>query len=61
MVQNSGVKNETALVLKSLQGIGKNRFTDILSELLAGYSEQNINEIEELTGNFNSNVVHSIY
>ena len=41
-------------MLKSLQGVGKNRFTDIISELLAGYSEQNINEIEELTGNFNS-------
>lgn len=54
MVQNPGIKNETALVLKGLQGVGKNRFTDILCELLAGYSERNINEIEELTGNFNS-------
>ena len=54
IIQNPGVKTETALVLKGLQGIGKNRFTDIISELLAGYSERNINEIEELTGNFNS-------
>ena len=56
MIQNPGVKNETALILKGLQGVGKNRFTDILCELLAGYSERNINDIEELTGNFNSNV-----
>lgn len=54
IIQNPGVKTETALVLKGLQGVGKNRFTDIISELLAGYSERNINEIEELTGNFNS-------
>ncbi len=54
IIQKPGVKTETALVLKGLQGVGKNRFTDIISELLAGYSERNINEIEELTGNFNS-------
>ena len=41
-------------MLKGLQGVGKNRFADIISELLAGYSERNINEIEELTGNFTS-------
>ena len=54
MLQNPGVKNETALILKGLQGIGKNRFTDVLCELTAGYSEKNITDIQELTGNFNS-------
>ena len=39
IVQNPGVKTETALVLKGPQGVGKNRFTDIISGLLAGYSE----------------------
>ena len=38
MIQHPGVKNGTALVLKGLQGIGKNVFTNIISELLAGYS-----------------------
>lgn len=54
IVQNPGSKNETALVLKGLQGIGKNRFTDVISEMLAGYSAKNVTEISELTGNFNS-------
>jgi len=54
MIQNPGVKNETALILKGLQGIGKNRFTDIISELMAGYSCKNVTDINELTGNFNS-------
>lgn len=54
MLQNPGVKNETALILKGLQGIGKNRFTDVLCELTSGYSEKNITDIAELTGNFNS-------
>ena len=54
IIQNPGKKTETAIVLKGLQGIGKNTFTDILCELLSGYSENNINQIGELTGNFNS-------
>ena len=54
MIQNPGVKNETALILKGLQGIGKNRFTDVLCELMRGYSEKNVTDIAELTGNFNS-------
>ena len=54
IIQNPGKKTETAIILKGLQGIGKNTFTDILCELLAGYSENNINQIGELTGNFNS-------
>ena len=40
VIQHPGIKNETALILKGLQGIGKGRFTDVLSELLAGYSEK---------------------
>ena len=54
MIQNPGVKNETALILKGLQGIGKNTFTDVISELLVGYSCKNVTDISELTGNFNS-------
>ena len=54
IIQNPGKKTETAIILKGLQGIGKNTFTDILCELLSGYSENNVNQISELTGNFNS-------
>ena len=54
IVQNPGVKTETALILKGLQGIGKNTFTDVLCEMMSGYSVSNITEISELTGNFNS-------
>ena len=54
IIQNPGKKTEVALVLKGLQGIGKNTFTDVLAEMLAGYSENNVTEIGELTGNFNS-------
>ena len=54
IIQNPGKKTEIALILKGLQGIGKNRFTDALCELLAGYSTKNITDISELTGTFNS-------
>ncbi|KAH7816428.1 putative Poxvirus D5 protein [Monocercomonoides exilis] len=45
---------ETSHVLKSLQGIGKNIWTNVLVELLAGYSYPNVTEIAELTGQFHS-------
>ena len=61
MIQHPGVKNETALILKGLQGIGKNTFTDVISELLAGYSAKNITDISELTGNFNSVVESKMF
>ena len=54
IIQHPGNKTETAIVLKGLQGIGKNTFTDVICELLSGYSENNVNQIGELTGNFNS-------
>ena len=54
ILQNPGVKTETSIVLKGLQGIGKNTFTDVISELLSGYSIKNLTEIGELTGTFNS-------
>ena len=54
IIQHPGMKNETALVIKGHQGIGKNTFTDVISEILAGYSANNVTEMNELTGNFNS-------
>ncbi|KAH7818967.1 putative Poxvirus D5 protein [Monocercomonoides exilis] len=54
IVQNPGKKAETSLVLKGLQGIGKNVWTNSLAELFEGYSCPNVTEIAELTGLFNS-------
>ena len=54
IIQHPGIKNETALVIKGLQDFGKNTFTDVISEILAGYSANNVTEMNELTGNFNS-------
>ena len=54
IIQNPGLKNETALILKGLQGAGKNTFTNVICELLAGYAAKNVTDISELTGNFNS-------
>ena len=61
MIQQPGIKNETALILKGLQGIGKNTFTDVISELLAGYSAKNVTDISELIGSFNSVVESKMF
>ena len=55
IVQHPGTKTETAFVLKGLPGIGKNTFfTDVLCELLNGYSEKNITDIKDITGDRNA-------
>ncbi|KAA6394455.1 MAG: hypothetical protein EZS28_010022 [Streblomastix strix] len=59
VIQNVGVKSEVTLILQGSQGIGKNRFTDVLCELLAGQSIKIITDIDEFTGKFNS-VVENI-
>ena len=54
IMQNIGFKNEVAIVLRGLQGTGKNTFTNTLCEMMSGYSESNITDIDELSGTFNS-------
>ena len=54
MFQHPGEKNGTAIIFKSVNGCGKNVFTNIIADLLGSYAERNITNIEELTGQFNS-------
>ncbi|KAA6383922.1 MAG: hypothetical protein EZS28_020552 [Streblomastix strix] len=54
IVQNVGRKTETSIILQGLQGIGKNIFTTVLCELLAGYSSKNITDIDDFVGKFNT-------
>lgn len=60
IVQHPGTKTETALVLKGFQGSGKNTFTDVICEVLNGYSVANVTDINELTGQFNAVVEHKM-
>lgn len=60
IIQNPGIKTGTSFILKGLQGVGKNVFTDVLCNLLKRYSHNNITNIDELTGKFNSVVENSM-
>ena len=46
----------TALVIKGEEGLGKNTVTDVWSELLAGYSNPNVSDINTIIGHFNSGI-----
>jgi phage/plasmid-associated DNA primase len=54
IIQHHGEKTEAALILKGLQGCGKNGFTNVLSHLVGRYAKINVTTIDELTGIFNS-------
>ncbi|KAA6390828.1 MAG: hypothetical protein EZS28_013636, partial [Streblomastix strix] len=61
IAQNAGQKTRTAIILQGLQRIGKNRFTDAISEIFSRYSQPNISTIEEFTGTFNSVVENVMF
>ena len=46
----------TALVVKGVEGTGKNAVTDVWAELLSGYSNSNVSDIDSVVGKFNSAV-----
>ena len=60
IAQNPGKRNMTSIVMKGVQGAGKNTFTDILAQLFIGYSNGNINDLNAVVGNFNSAIEHKI-
>ena len=53
IMQNPGKKAAVSLVLKGTQGCGKNTFTDILCELMSGYSQGNVTDLDDLIGPYN--------
>ncbi|KAA6380777.1 MAG: hypothetical protein EZS28_023693, partial [Streblomastix strix] len=61
MIQNPGKKSRAAIILQGRQGIGKNRFTDVIAELTNRYSCPNITNIDEFTGKFNSVVENKMF
>ncbi|KAA6358326.1 MAG: hypothetical protein EZS28_046147, partial [Streblomastix strix] len=61
LIQNPGKKSRAAIVLQGRQGIGKNRFTDVIAELTSRYSCSNITNIDEFTGRFNSVVENKMF
>ena len=54
--QNPLGRAYTALVLKGKEGSGKNAITDAWCELLAGYANSNVSDIDSIVGKFNSSV-----
>ena len=57
IVQNPGEKTGVMPILISDQGAGKNEFfSNIICELLGSYALPNLNDIEKITGRFNTTI-----
>ena len=61
IIQHPGTKNEVSIVLKGIQGAGKNTFTNQIAEITKGFSERNITNIEEITGQFNAVIENKMF
>ena len=60
-IQHPELKNGTALVFFGEQGTGKNRFTDIICHMVGKYAKGNITKLEDITGNFNSQIERCMF
>ncbi|KAA6384943.1 MAG: hypothetical protein EZS28_019531 [Streblomastix strix] len=54
IIQHPEQQTRVSMILRGGQGCGKNTFTDVLSELVSGYSLRNITSLTLVTGQFNS-------
>lgn len=54
IIQNIDKQTKVCLILYSDQGSGKNTFTNVLCEMLSGYSEKNITSLKDISSDFNS-------
>lgn len=54
IIQNIDKQTKVCLILYSDQGSGKNTFTNVLCEMLSGYSEKNITSLKDITSEFNA-------
>ena len=61
LLQKPGTKIPVSIVLKGNEGAGKNAFTDLISYLTVGYSQNNVTRIEELTGQFNAIIENCMF
>ncbi|KAA6369750.1 MAG: hypothetical protein EZS28_034723 [Streblomastix strix] len=49
IVQHPEIQTRASIILRGSQGCGKNTFTDVMSELLSGYSLRNITSLTSVT------------
>ena len=56
IIQHPTARCNTALVVKGAEGTGKNAITDVWCELLSGYSNSNVSDIDTIVGKFNTAV-----
>ncbi|KAA6354026.1 MAG: hypothetical protein EZS28_050447, partial [Streblomastix strix] len=49
IVQHPEIQTRVAILLRGGQGCGKNSFTDLLSEVLSGYSLANVDSLTDVT------------
>ena len=61
IAQHPGILNKICIILKGDKGVGKNTFTDVIAGIFTGYSEANLNDLQELTGDFNGGLENKVF
>ncbi|KAA6402154.1 MAG: hypothetical protein EZS28_002316 [Streblomastix strix] len=61
IIQHPEQQTRVSMILRGRQSCGKNTFTDVLSELVSGYSLRNITSQTSVTGQFNSILSNKVF
>ena len=56
IIQKPLGRARTAIVVKGIEGTGKNTITDVWCELLAGYANPNVSDMDSIAGKFNTSL-----
>ena len=56
VIQKPLGRARTAIVVKGIEGTGKNTITDVWCELLAGYANPNVSDMDSIAGKFNTSL-----
>ena len=56
VIQKPLGRARTAIVVKGIEGTGKNTITDVWCELLAGYANPNVSDMDNIVGKFNTSL-----
>ena len=60
LIQNPGKKTKTCLILIGEHGAGKTIFTDIITKLFGEYADDNLSDVDLITGQFNTGLENKI-
>ncbi|KAA6362582.1 MAG: hypothetical protein EZS28_041891, partial [Streblomastix strix] len=60
IIQNPAQHTMVSIIIRGIQGCGKNTFTNVIAEFLDGYLQSNLVDVKELTGKYSKSAIEGM-